>query len=602
MRQILLFWLMICPSFVFASEVIVSHAIALRGEPKYPQGFQHWDYVNPDAPKGGYVTYGARGSFDNFNRFARRGTSAVGVESMLFDSLMVGNDDEDNVLYGLIAQTIEYPTDYSWVIFHLDPRARATDGVPITADDVVFSLHQFMTQGVEFLAKRWEGITVEKIDEQTVKFNTPQKDKNMTMEMASMTIFPEHYWKDVDLSEPVSEVPVGSGAYTISDYAMGQYVVYKRLKDYWAVNQPTRKGLMNYDYMRYDMYQDDTVLLEAFKKGEFDFKQEYTAKDWATRYEGKNFDAGYIKKEELPDNVPRALTGFVFNVTRPQLSDRRVREAIGELFDFEWTNANLFYSAYKREYSYFQNSDYMARGLPEGRELDILKAYKDQLPPEVFTQEYNPPKTDGSGNIRPQLRKALALFKQAGWNLKDGKLVNAEGKQLSFELMLWGNSLERVAIPFKENLAKAGIDFSIRIVDLAQANTRLQERDYDMIVSQLGGGVHPSPNLLYEFDSKYTDSSYNNSGYTSPVVDDLIAKIIANQQNLSELKAYGTALDRVLLWQYLLIPYWYTDIDRVAYWNKFSRPKVAPKYGQQYMSWWYDPEKAKTLPERNAPN
>ncbi|AJQ96520.1 ABC-type oligopeptide transport system, periplasmic component [Gynuella sunshinyii YC6258] len=515
---------------------------------------------------------------------------------------MTSNEDEDNVLYGLIAQTIEYPDDYSWVIFHLDPRARASDGVPITADDVVFSFNKFMTQGIETLARLWEGITVTKIDDLTVKFTTPQKDKSTTMQMAELRIFPKHYWKDVDLSEPLVEVPVVSGPYTISDYSMGQYVVYKRNKDYWALNHPTQKGLLNFDFVRYDMYKDDTVMLEAFKKGEYDFRSEPVAKVWITGYEGKNIDQGYIRKEEIPYSVPKPMIGFIFNVTRPQLSDRRIREAIGYLFDFEWSNTNLFYGLYKRELSYFQNSDNMARGLPQGRELEILNGFKDQLPPEVFTQEFNPPKTDGSGNIRPQLRQALSLFKQAGWQLKNGKLVDQNGQQLAFELMLWSPTYERVALPFKENLAKAGIDMSIRIIDSAQATNRLRERDYDMVVGTLGGGVYPDNMLQYEFHSKYIDSTYNNSGYTSPVVDALVEKIVQNQSNLPELQAYGKALDRVLLWQYLVVPQWYNDKVRVAYWDKFSRPEVLPTYGVGLESWWYDEEKAKKLPRRNAPN
>ncbi|WP_428241985.1 extracellular solute-binding protein [Gynuella sp.] len=601
MRQILVILLMILSVSGYSANIIVSHAIALRGEPKYAEGFEHWKYVNPNAPRGGYITYGARGSFDNFNRFARRGTSAPLAESMI-DSLMTSNEDEDNVLYGLIAQTIEYPDDYSWVIFHLDPRARASDGVPITADDVVFSFNKFMTQGIETLARLWAGITVTKIDDLTVKFTTPQKDKSTTLQMAALSIFPKHYWKDVDLSEPLVEVPVVSGPYTISDYSMGQYIVYQRNKDYWALNHPTQKGLLNFDFVRYDMYKDDAVMLEAFKKGEYDFRSEPVAKVWVTGYESKNLDQGYIHKEEIPYSVPKPMIGFIFNVKRPQLSDRRVREAIGYLFDFEWSNTNLFYGLYKREFSYFQNSDNMARGLPEGRELEILNRFKDQLPSEVFTQEYNPPKTDGSGNIRPQLRQALSLFKQAGWQLKNGKLVDQNNQQLAFELMLWSPTYERVAIPFKQNLAKAGIDMSIRVIDSAQANNRLRERDYDMIVGTLGGGVYPSNMLQYEFHSKYIDSTYNNSGYTSPIVDELVEKIVQNQSNLSELRAYGKALDRVLVWQYLVIPQWYNDKVRVAYWDKFSRPDVLPTYGVGLESWWYDAEKAKKLPQRNAPN
>lgn len=585
-----------------AEQITVSHAIALRGEPKYSADFQHWDYVNPDAPRGGYVTYGQRGNFDNFNRYAQRGVSAP-MATSAFDSLMVENDDEDSVLYGLIAEKIEYPDDYSWVIFHIDPRAKHQDGKPITAEDVEFSFTKFMTQGVPFFAQTYEGVTPEIVSPQKIKFKMPGNDKSLLIQLATLTIFPKHIWQDIDLAEPVIKPVVGSGAYEVQDYSMGQYVVWNRKKDYWALNHPVNKGMHNFDTTRIDMYKDDTVLLEAFKKGELDFRSENVSKLWATAYVGDNFDKGYIVKEEIASTEPQAMQAFIFNTTRPQLSDPKVREALGYMFDFEWTNKNLFYGAYSRSVSYFQNTDYMARGLPEGEELELLNRYKDQLPKEVFTKEYNPPKTDGTGNIRPQSREALKLLREAGWNLKEGKLLNKDGEQLKFELMLWSPNFERVVIPFQENLKRIGVDMSVRLVDLAQATNRLRDRDYDMLIHSLGGGVHPSTSLRLEFHSKYIDSTYNNSGFTSKATDEIIEQIIDNQENLDKLLPLGKALDRILLWQHLVIPQWYSGSYRVAYWNKFSRPATKPKYGLGQGTWWYDARKAKTLPDdRNAPN
>ena len=341
-------------------------------------------------------------------------------------------------------------------------------------------------------------------------------------------------------------------------------------------------------------------MLEAFKKGEFDIKVEYVSKLWKTAYTGKNIDKKFINLEEIPNQNPQPMQAFIFNTTQAQLSDRRVRQALGLLFDFEWTNKTLFYGAYKRSYSYFQNSDYMARGIPQGRELEILMPYKDQLPPELFTTEYNPPKTNGSGRIRQQIRQAIKLFKSAGWNLNQGKMLNAQGEPFKFELMMWQASMERIAIPFKENLAKIGVELELRTVDIAQATNRLRDRKYDMIVHSLGGGVHPSSDLRLSFQSQYKDSTYNNTGYSSELTDLLIDKIIEHQQNLDQLKAYGMALDRVLLWQYLVIPHYHSNSYRVASWDKFSRPAIKPRYASGLTTWWFDEKKAALLPKRNA--
>lgn len=582
-------------------SVIVSHAIAEIGEPKYPEGFEHWDYVNPDAPRKGYVTYGVRGTFDNFNRFAQRGTTPAAIESYLFDTLMVGNGDEVGVYYGLIAEKVEYPTSHDWVIFHLNPKATFQDGDPILASDVAFTFNLFMEDGVPQFGTYYEGVTVEALDDRRVKFTLPRSDKSLLVSLADLTVFPEHVFKDIEFSEPLTTVPVGSGAYTISDYKMGQYVVYERLDDYWALDHPTRVGQMNFDFERYDYYLDDTVLLEAFKKGEYDLRQENVAKNWATLYEGDNFDKGYIIKEEIPHELPQGMQSFVFNIQKPVFADRRVRMAINRLFDFEWTNRNLFYGAYERTRSYFQNTDYMATGLPQGKELEILEAFRDQLPPEVFTEPYENYKTDGSGNIRPYLREALTLLQDAGYELRDGKMVNKEtGQPLAFEMLLYSPNFERIAIPFQENLARAGITMNIRTVDVTQFTNRMRERDYDMIVNTLGGGAYPSDQLVLEWDSRFMDSTYNAVGVSDPVIDTLVRGIADNQQNEEMLLAYGRAFDRVLLWRYYVVPHWHIGAYRVAYWNKFARPETMPRYSLGLGTWWLDEEALATLPDRNA--
>lgn len=584
-----------------AEDVIVSHAIAERGEPQYPADYTHWDYVNPEAPRQGYVTYGVRGTFDNFNRFAQRGTTPAGIRDYLFDPLMIGNGDEVGAYYGLIAEQVEYAADSSWVIFHLNPDATFQDGEPIEASDVAFTFNLFMEDGVPQFKTYYEGVTVEVLDERRVRFNLETPSKSLLVSLATLVVFPEHEFADLDFSEPFEEVPLGSGPYTISDYSMGQYVVYERLDDYWAKDHPARVGQLNFDYERYDYYLDDTVLLEAFKKGEYDFRQENVAKDWATAYTGDNFDAGYIIKEEIPHELPQSMQSFVFNIENPQFQDRRVRMAINMLFDFEWTNENLFYGAYNRTRSYFQNTVYMADSLPQGRELEILEEFRDQLPAEVFTEVYENFSTDGSGNIRPQLRQAVTLLREAGYVSRNGVMVHEEtGEPLAFEMLLYSPSFERIAIPFRENLARAGITMEIRTVDVTQYTNRMRERDYDMLVGNLGGGAYPDTNLMIQFHSNYLDSTYNSIGLQNPIIDTLVEGIRDNQQNDSELLAYGRALDRVLLWNYYVIPHWHIGAYRVAYWNKFARPETRPRYALGTSAWWLDTEAAATLPARNA--
>lgn len=585
----------------WAEEITVSHYIAERGEAMYPEGFPHWNYVNPDAPRKGYVTYGVRGTFDNFNRFAQRGTTPADIRGYLFDSLMVSNGDEAGVLYGLIAEQVEYPSSHDWIIFHLHPDATFQDGEPIKPSDVVFTFNKFMDEGVPQFRTFYSGVTAEVLDDSRVRFNLEEGSKSLLVSLASLNVFPEHYFKDFDLAEPINEVPLGSGAYTISDFRMGQFVEYQRLDDYWALNHPTRIGQLNFDFERYDYYLDETVLLEAFKKGEYDLRQENVARDWATQYTGPNFDAGHIIKEELPHERPQAMQSFAFNIQNPHFEDRRVRMAISMLFDFEWTNRNLFFGAYTRTESYFQNTEYMATGLPEGRELEILEAFRGLIPDEVFTEEPRNFRTDGTGSVRNELRQALTLLREAGYETRNNRLVHPEKGQLQFEALLYSPNFERIFLPFQENLSRAGITMNIRTVDVTQYVNRMRERDYDMIVSQLGGGgAYPSDNLVIEWHSEYLDSTYNSVGVADPIIDELVMGIANNQQNDDELLAYGRAFDRLLLWQHYVIPNWYVPADRVAYWNKFARPETQPRYSLGLSTWWLDEEAAATLPPRNA--
>jgi microcin C transport system substrate-binding protein len=598
-RQSVFILLLACVGLAWAApEVITSHAIALHGTPKYPAGFQHFDYVNPDAPRGGTLSLHSIGSFDSFHNFAQRGVWPAGI-SGLYDNLIVASDDEINVYYGLIAEKLEYTSDYTYIIYHINPAARFQDGKPIRAQDVVFSFNTFLEQGVPQFKQHYQNVDkVEALDARRVKFSLKEGDKEMLISLGGLTILPEHYWKGKDFTEPITDVPLGSGPYTISDYKMGQYVVYQRLKNYWGRDLPVNKGQLNFDYIRYDYYRDETVAFEAFKAGEYDFHQESIAKNWATVYTGPAFEAGYIKKELIRHEIPNGMQSFVFNIQRPVFTDRRVRMALNQVFDFEWMNKNLFYDQYTRNRSYFQNTVYEAAGLPSREELKILEPLRGKIPEEVFTTVYQPPVTDGSGNIRPQTRAALALLKEAGWEIRDRLLTNVtSGETFGFELLLYSPSWERVAIAMQKNMERLGIDMKIRVIDTTQYTNRLRERDFDMVLSTYGPYFYPSSNLQIEFHSDFLDYTWNTAGVQDRAVDAIIEGILAHQEDEEALVHYGKALDRLLIWNHYVIPQWHLSAFRVASWDKFSRPAVRPKYALGLNTWWIDPVKESKLPK-----
>jgi microcin C transport system substrate-binding protein len=582
-----------------APRIIVSHALSLHGAPKYPAGFDHFDYVNPNAPKGGTLRQWVMGTYDSFNRYATRGVPAAGSDS-LNDTLMTGSEDEIEVYYGLIAQKVEYPEDYTWIIFHLDSRAKAQDGSPITSDDVVFSYNKFFNEGMPQFKQYYSTVTkVEALDTQRVKFTLKQGDRAMIVALGQLTIIPKKYWETRNLGEPSTEVPLGTGAFIVKDYKMGQYLVLQRNPTYWALNLPVNKGQINFDLYRYDYYGNETVAFEAFKAGEFDLYQESIAKNWATLYTGKSFDNGQIVKEEIPHQIPQGMQGLIYNVQRPLFKDRRVREALGYAMDFEWMNKNLFYHQYVRARSYFINTPYEAKGLPSPEEQKILAPLKGKIPDQVFTMEYNPPVTDGSGEIRDQTRQALALLKDAGWEIRNQKLTNVKtGEPFVFELLMYRPTEERIAIPVQKNLARMGITMNIRVVDTTQFQNRWNKRDYDIVSSGYDPVFYPSPDLKIIWRSNYIDSTYNQAGVQDPAVDALIDGIEAHQQNEDALGAWARALDRVLTWNFYVMPEWYLSKFRVAYWNRFSRPAVRPKYTLGLGSWWLDKDKEATLPKK----
>jgi len=579
--------------------VVTVPAIAMHGEPLYGPDFKYFAYVNPDAPKGGTVTLEAVGSYDSFNPFILKGSPAAGI-GLLYDTLMTSSLDEAFTKYGLIAETITVPEDRSWVEFTLRPEARWQDGEPITAEDVVFSFETLTSVGHPFYRAYYGSVaSATALDERRVRFEFSEgENRELPLIVAEMPVLPKHYWEGRDFESPTLEPPLGSGPYRIADFESGRSVVYERIEDWWGKDLPVNVGQYNWDVLRYEYFRDETVSLEAFKAGQYDFRQVSQAKEWAQSYDIPQVRDGRIVKELIPNENPTGMQGFIFNTRRAFFQDKRVREAIGLAFDFEWTNATLFDGQYTRTESYYSNTELASSGLPEGEELEILERYRDRLPAEVFTTPFEVPTTDGSGNNRQNLRKAAQLLAEAGWVVKNGVRVNAEtGEPLKFEILLVQSQFERIVLPFAQNLKKLGIEANVRTVDTAQYQNRVDEYDFDMITASLGQSLSPGNEQRDFWSSEAADipGSRNVIGVRDPVVDELIELIISAPTRES-LIARTRALDRVLLWGYYVVPNWHIQAYRVVYWNKFGRPETPPKYALAMQStWWIDPAKAAAL-------
>lgn len=579
-----------------AENIKQSDSFAILGDPKYAIDFTQFDYVNSAAPKGGNITLSAIGTFDNFNRYALRGNPGVRTET-LYDPMFTTSDDEPGSYYPLIGEMARYPDNFAWAEIEINPLARFHDGSPITASDVAFTFNKFMTEGVPQFRLIYKDTKVRAIAPLTVRIELAEPSKERMLGLFSLPVFPEKFWHAHRLSDPLSTPPLASGPYKITAWRMGQYITYTRVKDYWAANLPVNRGLWNFDSLRYDYYLDDNVAFEAFKAGAFDFRAEGSAKNWATRYIGKNFSNHFIVKEEHDNDAAQDTRWLAFNIQRPVFVDRKVREAVGLAFDFEWMNKALFYGAYRRANSYFQNTEYAARSYPNADELTLLAPFKKDLPEEVFTSIYTPPKSNGNGFDRENILKALALLKEAGWEIKDQKLINViTGKPFIFELLIGTTGNTQWVLPFQHNLQRLGIRMEIREVDNSQLINRLRRRDYDMMPTLYGAMPYPSNGLQVNWASEYVDSTYNAPGVKSPIVDNLVTQIIANQGNKQRLLPLGRALDRVLTWNNYMLPMWYMKADRFAWWNKFSKPTVQPLYTSGFNTWWYDVNKAAQLP------
>lgn len=582
-----------------ASETRITHALSLGDPPRYPSNFRHFDYVNPDAPKAGHFRAESNGSYDSFNPFIIKGAAAAGTE-LLFDTLTEQSDDEVFARYGLIAERIEMPADSSWIIFHINPKARFSDGKPVTAHDVIFTFELLTKNGTPMYRQYYRDITkAEVLDDRRAKFTFKDgKNPELPLIIGQLTVLPKHYWENRDFTKGGLEIPVGSGPYLVESFNPGKSVTYRRNPDYWAASHPVNRGKYNFEKITYEYFRDDTVSLEAFKAGKFDFVNESSAKNWATQYKGLNFDKGIIRTELIKHEMPQGMQGFAFNTRRDFFSDRKVREALTYALDFEWSNRALFYGQYKRTSSYFSNSELACSGLPFRDELELLSPFRDMLPDQLFTKPFKPPVNGDRDKLRENLKKADRLLNEAGFTVKDLKRINrTTGQPFRFEILIHQKNFERVCLPFRRNIERLGIDVSIRLVDTAQYINRVSNFDFDMIVAGIGQSLSPGNEQVEYWHSSSADApgSRNFAGIKNPAVDSIVEKLVTAKDRKTLITACK-ALDRVLLWDYYMIPQWHLPAYRVAYIDKFGKKEPFPKYNSlSIMTWWIDEAKEKRI-------
>ena len=570
------------------------HALAMNGQPKYGPDFTHFDYAFPDAPKGGTVRLAAIGTFDSFNPFIVKGNSADGL-GLLFDTLTEQSLDEPFTEYGLLADRIVLAPDRAFMTFHLREEARFHDGSPVTAADVAFTFRTLVELGNPHYAQYYADVErIDVVDAQTVTFVfKANSSQELPLILGQLPVLSEASWQGRDFSASGLDVPMGSGPYRIGEFKAGQRLTFVRDPDYWGRDLPVNRGRHNFDTIIYDYYRDLTVTLEAFKAGEYDFRQEYNSKQWATGYTGPAVNAGMIRTESVPHKLSQGMQAFVFNTRRAIFADPLVRQALNFAFDFEWSNKNLFYGQYARSTSFFSNSDMASSGSPSAQEKALLEPLG--LPLAVSTREISLPVSDGSGNIRENLRTAADLLRQAGWSVQGGNLVK-DGQPFVFEMLLVQPDFERVVLPFQRNLARLGITMSVRMVDTSQYLERLRGFDFDMIVSSFPQSLSPGNEQRSFWHSASADmpGSRNYCGIKNPAIDTLVDLVIAAPDR-DALILRCKALDRALLWGWYVIPHWHSTYWRVAFWDKFGRPEKLADYGLDFQSWWIDTDKEQEM-------
>jgi microcin C transport system substrate-binding protein len=568
-------------------------AMGMGYEPKYPADFDHFDYVNPDAPKGGDLTLLGLGTFDSLNPYILKGISAGGLGQLVFESLLEKSLDEPFSEYGLIADDFELADDGLSVIFHINPLARFSNGDAITADDVKYSFDTLMSKAAhpQYRVYYADIRSATVIDRQTIRFDFKKKNRELHMIIGEIPIFSPKWANDKAFDKLSDTRPIASGPYIVDSYERGKSIRYVRNPNYWAKDLPVRRGMYNYDTVTYKYYKDSTIALEAFKAGEFDFFFENYSKRWARSHNGPNYDSGAIKKAELTHKNNAGMQGFAFNLREEKFKDVRVRRALSLAYDFEWANAKLFYNQYVRASSYFSNSELAATGLPKGKELALLEKYRDQLPPEIFTKQWKPASTKPPSSLRKNLIEARDLLADAGWTIQDGVLKNSKGEVFELNFLLVQNGFDRIIAPYAHNLKKLGINTNYRKVDSSLYKSRLDKFDFDMVVTSFSSSVSPGNEMMNMFDSASADvkGSNNLPGIANPVVDALVQDVISAEDREQVVTA-ARALDRVLLYGEYLVPNWYINVHRIAYWDKFGIPKTQPLYYDPtnwlLKAWW----------------
>jgi microcin C transport system substrate-binding protein len=593
---------------VSASEAVVGrHALSLIGEPEHEPGFTHFKWVNPDAPKGGRVRLMAFGTFDSLNPYSIKGSAAKGISLLIYDRLMLRSPDEPSTSYGLVAEWVVYPDDISSVTFQLRAEARFHDGRPMTPEDVIFSLEALKKASPHFAEYYHNVVKAEKVGERQVRFTFDVTgNRELPIILGQLPVLPRHFWEATgsngeprDLSKSTLEVPLGSGPYRIKEVDAGRTITYERVADWWAKDLSVVRGQWNFDEIRLVYFRDVVPGFEAFKAGQLDYWEELSAKRWATHYDFDAIKRGLVKREKIPVVEVAPMQAFVFNLRRPQFQDARVRRAFNLAFDFEWANKNLLYEEYQRVDSYFGNSELKADGLPRGRELALLEEVRGQVPPEVFTTEWKNPVNVTRDDARRHLALAAKLIAEAGYRLKDGILTNDAGIQLKVEFLNERPEFERLILAYQRELEKLGIKVSVRTVDSAQYQRRVQKFDFDIITRTFHQSPSPGNEQRDFWGSEGADmeGSRNVMGIRNPAVDKLIDRIVLAKDR-PDLVAATRALDRVLLWNHYVVPQFHAPFDRIAMWDTYGRPGKLPARGANFLqTWWLDQAKAKKLSE-----
>ena len=561
-----------------AESLPARHGISVFGDLKYKPDFTHFEYANPNAPKGGVIRLRAIDTFETVNPFILKGRKE-GWNGLVFDTLMARAGDEPDALYGLVAKTVELPPDRSWVAFNIDPRARFHDGAPVTAADVAFTFRTLVKEGHPRFRINFRDVAgAEATSEKRVKFNfKPGGHRDLPILLAGLPVLSKAYYAKVKFAKTTFAPPLSGGPYRIGKIEPGRGIVYHRVEDYWARDLPVNKGRYNFDRVRVDYYRDRDIAFQAFFGDDYDFREEFTSRSWATQYDKPPVQKGLIVRETLPDETPSGSQAFVFNLRRAKFQDRRVRWALDLAFDYEWTNKNLFYGAYKRTNSMFENSELAAHAPPDAAERALLEPLRGKVPDEVFGKPYASPVTDGSGRIRRNLRKAVRLLKQAGYAVKDGVLRNAAGKPFTIEFLMFEATFNRIVNPYIRNLERLGVTASMRVVDVANFKYRMDHHDFDVIVERFIQPLTPGIEQINYFGSSSADipGSRNLAGIKDSAVDTLIGKVMAARDRRA-LVAAVRALDRVLMWNRFMVPQWYKGAHNTAYWNRFDRPRINP--------------------------